>query len=104
MKREQVWEVARRIPRGRVCSYGLIAEALGWSRGARQVGWAMAAAPDDVPAHRVVNRDGELTARHVFTGGPDEMARRLRAEGIKVEGDRVVDFRRLVWDPLDQET
>lgn len=99
-KQEQVWEVARQIPRGRVTTYGAIAEALGWPRGARQVGWAMAAAPADVPAHRVVNREGELSGRHAFTGGPDEMERRLRAEGVRVKDARVVSFREKLWEPV----
>lgn len=100
-RQEQVWAVARQIPRGRVSTYGAIAEALGWPRGARQVGWAMAAAPAGVPAHRVVNRDGVLSGRHAFTGGPDEMERRLRAEGVEVVEDRVVQFRRLLWEPAE---
>ncbi len=61
----------------------------------------MAAAPEGVPAHRVVNRDGELSGRHAFTGGPEEMERRLHAEGVKVTSYRVVDFRRLLWYPDD---
>lgn len=93
--------MVRQIPFGRVTTYGAIAEALGWPRGARQVGWAMATAPNGVPAHRVINRLGELSGRHAFTGGPQEMERRLRDEGVEVEGDRVVDFHRLLWQPLE---
>ncbi len=89
------------IPLGRVSTYGAIAEALGWPRGARQVGWALACAPAGVPAHRVVNREGELSGRHAFTAGPLEMEQRLRAEGVEVERDRVVHFRRLLWQPLE---
>lgn len=51
------------------------------------------------PRPRVVNRDGELSGRHAFSGGPEEMERRLRAEGVKVTSDRVVDFRHLLWFP-----
>lgn len=98
-RQEQVWDVARRIPSGRVSTYGAIAEFLGWPRGARQVGWAMAAAPQDVPAHRVVNRQGELSGRHNFTGGPDEMERRLQAEGIEVLDHRIEDFSARLWEP-----
>lgn len=100
-RQEQVWAVARQIPFGRVSTYGAIAEALGWPRGARQVGWAMAAAPDGVPAHRVVNREGVLSGRHAFAGGPEEMERRLRAEGVEVVEYRVAHFRRLLWEPAD---
>lgn len=61
----------------------------------------MAAAPAGVPAHRVVNREGELSGRHAFTGGPREMEKRLRSEGVEVEQERVVDFQRLLWLPLE---
>ena len=100
---EQVWELAKLIPRGRVTSYGAIARALGSAQAARMVGWAMNAAhgQPDVPAHRVVNRLGLLSGKIHF-GAPDEMQRRLEAEGITVINDRVVEFDKLFWEPLEE--
>ena len=98
---ELVWEVVRQVPPGRVTTYGAIAKALGSPQSSRMVGWAMNAVHflDDVPAHRVVNRQGLLTGK-VHFHPPDEMQRRLEAEGIKVKNDRVVKFEQLFWDPL----
>ncbi len=96
-----VYEVARLIPKGRVSSYGAIAKYLGVVSGARMVGYAMNAAHQQVPpvpAHRVVNRNGLLTGKHHF-GAEDEMQKRLEMEGICVEKDQVVDFKKLFWDP-----
>lgn len=101
---EQVYEVARQIPYGRVTSYGAIAAALGTKLSARMVGWAMngshLAAPA-VPAHRVVNRNGMLSGRHHFET-PDQMQQLLEAEGVAVENDTVKDFKNLFWDPVSE--
>lgn len=93
-----VYEVAKLIPKGRVTSYGAIARYLGLKSSARMVGWALNGCPDDVPAHRVVNRVGLLTGKHHFSP-PAEMQRRLEAEGVAVTDDRVLHFDRLFWDP-----
>ncbi|MDR0728710.1 MAG: MGMT family protein [Prevotellaceae bacterium] len=100
---EQVWELAKLIPRGRVTSYGAIARALGTAQSARMVGWAMNAAHGlpDVPAHRVVNRNGLLSGKMHF-GSPDEMQRRLEAEGVKVKNDKIVEFDKHFWDPIKE--
>lgn len=97
---ELVYQVVREIPTGRVCSYGAIAHYLGLKSGARMVGYAMNAAHalPDVPAHRVVNRNGLLTGKHHFVT-PDRMEQLLLAEGVKVEKDQVMDFERCFWDP-----
>jgi methylated-DNA-protein-cysteine methyltransferase-like protein len=97
---EQVYQVVRLIPRGRVTSYGAIAGYLGSKGSSRMVGWAMNASHglEDIPAHRVVNRIGLLTGKNHF-GRPDQMQQLLEQEGIKVEKDRIVDFDRLFWDP-----
>lgn len=97
---ESVYEVARRIPYGRVTSYGAIAKYLGAARSARMVGWAMngATAQEDVPAHRVVNRNGLLTGKHHF-GGSTLMQQLLENEGIEVRNDQVVNLSRYFWDP-----
>jgi methylated-DNA-protein-cysteine methyltransferase-like protein len=99
---EQVLAVAKHIPYGRVTSYGAIARALGTAQSSRMVGWAMhtAYADPEVPAHRVVNRQGLLTGKMHF-GSPDEMQHRLEAEGIKVRNDKVIRFEELFWDPVE---
>lgn len=98
---ELVYEVARQIPKGRVTSYGAIANCLGTKLSARMVGWAMNGAGKvrpKVPAHRVVNRLGILSGKHHFQP-PGSMEALLKKEGIKVKDDKVVDFDRLFWDP-----
>src|SRR5687767_570271 len=102
---ELVYEVARQIPKGRVTSYGAIAEALGTKLSARMVGWAMNGAHrirPKVPAHRVVNRNGMLTGKFHFAT-PTEMEEKLKKEGIDVKKDKVVDFEKLFWDPREFE-
>lgn len=95
---ENVWDVARQIPRGRVTSYGAIARYLGSGKSARIVGYAMNGCPADVPAQRVLNRNGMLTGKHHF---PEEhaMEKLLAKEGVKVVNDQVQDFKTLFWDP-----
>src|SRR5690606_20887617 len=88
---EKVYDVARLIPYGRVTSYGAIAKFLGAARSARMVGWAMNAygGRDDVPAHRVVNRQGLLTGKHHFEG-TNLMQQLLESEGVKVKENKIV--------------
>lgn len=93
-----VYEVAKLIPKGRVTSYGAIANYLGLKSSARMVGWAMHACPPDVPAHRVVNSAGLLTGKHHFKP-PSRMQRSLEKEGVKVKNDRVQNFHAVFWDP-----
>lgn len=98
-----VYAVVRQVPRGRVTSYGAIAEALGTRSSARMVGWAMNGAHavhPPVPAHRVVNRKGLLTGKIHFAT-PTHMQELLEAEGIQVVADQVQDFGHLFWDPKD---
>lgn len=98
-----VYEVVKLIPPGRVTSYGAIAQYLGTKSGARMVGWAMNAAHGmaDVPAHRVVNRAGFLTGRHHFQT-PSLMQERLEAEGIIVNNDKIIDFKKVYWEPIKE--
>lgn len=98
---DDIYDVVRLIPKGRVTSYGAIAKYLGGG-GARMVGWAMNASHGefDVPAHRVVNRNGVLTGKHHFGG--NRMQELLESEGIKVEKDQVVDFKKLFWNPSEE--
>ena len=98
---EQVFQVARLIPEGRVTYYGAIAKYLGAARSSRVVGWAMNASfntKPNVPAHRVVNRSGLLTGKSHFST-PFLMQELLEKEGVKVKDNQVVDFDKLLWDP-----
>jgi methylated-DNA-protein-cysteine methyltransferase-like protein len=96
---ECVYEVVKLIPKGRVTSYGSIAKYLGSARTSRMVGWAMNAAHSrpDVPAHRVVNRNGVLTGKHHFSS-PTKMQELLEAEGIQVVDDKIQNFQEVFWD------
>lgn len=96
---EDVWDVVRQIPKGRVTSYGAIASYLGTKMSARMVGWAMNAAhaASTIPAQRVVNRIGMLSGKAHFGG--NRMQELLEKDGVKVENDKVVDFEKIKWDP-----
>ena len=100
---DRVYAVVLLIPAGRVTSYGAIANYLGAKRSSRMVGWAMNAAhvKPEIPAHRVVNRNGQLTGKMHF-GSPDAMEQLLAGEGIEVTGDQVINFRELFWDPYTE--
>ena len=109
---DKVYEVVKQIPFGRATSYGAIAKYLGAARSSRMVGYAMNAAHSlpEVPAHRVVNRNGVLTGKHHFPG-TNLMQQLLESENINVEDDQIVDFKTVFWDPkielrtpLDVET
>ncbi len=98
---EQVYQVVRLVPKGRVTTYGAIARCLGTGGSARMVGWAMNASHTQeipVPAHRVVNRNGALTGKMHFEH-PRAMEDLLMKEGVIVEDDKVREFKALFWDP-----
>ena len=97
---ERVYAVVRQIPYGKVTSYGAIAKALGTARSARMVGWAMNASHTlgDVPAHRVVNRNGLLTGKLHFDG-TNLMQQLLENEGIVVVNNQIADFDSVFWVP-----
>lgn len=101
---ENVYDVVRLIPKGRVTSYGAIANYLGTKMSARMVGWAMNAAhtvKPKVPAHRVVNRNGMLSGKAHF-GSPTLMQQLLEKEKIKVENDTIINFQEIFWDPAKE--
>ncbi|MBN9349955.1 MAG: MGMT family protein [Chitinophagaceae bacterium] len=98
---EDVYEVVKLIPRGRVTSYGAIAKYLGTKMSSRMVGWALNGShfsTEKIPAHRVINRNGMLTGKAHFAT-PTRMQELLEKEKIKVKDDVVVDFQKLFWDP-----
>jgi methylated-DNA-protein-cysteine methyltransferase-like protein len=99
-----VYEIVRMVPEGRVTSYGAIGACLGTKNSARMVGWAMNAShhvKPEVPAHRVVNRNGMLTGKYHFES-PAEMETLLKKEDVTVIDDKVIDFKKIFWDPMQE--
>ena len=98
---QKVYEIVRQIPYGKVTSYGAIAEYLGSKGSARMVGWAMNSSknfPENLPAHRVVNRNGLLTGKRHF-GGIEVMKQLLESEGLIIENDQIINFEEKFWKP-----
>lgn len=101
---QQVYDVALQIPFGKVTSYGAIAAYLGSKGSARMVGWAMNSSknlPQNLPAHRVVNRNGLLTGKQHF-GGKDIMADLLRSEGLIIKDNKILNFKEHFWNPSQE--
>ena len=100
---EKVYQVARKIPFGRVTSYGAIGAYLGAAKSARMVGWAMNKAHnlEDVPAHRVVNKKGLLTGKHHFDG-TNLMQQLLENEGIVVIDNQIQELEKVFWNPSEE--
>lgn len=104
---DKVYVVVEQIPPGRVTTYGTIARFIGVKSGARMVGYALNnlltrksnSDQKDIPAHRVVNRLGQLTGRAYFSG--DTMRERLRQEGVSFESEFTVDMDAHFWDPAE---
>jgi len=99
---EEVFIITRKIPFGKVTSYGAIARHLGSPQSARMVGWALNKSElhiPPVPAHRVVNRNGLLTGKNHFAN-METMKELLENEGIIVENNRIVDFEKHFWQPI----
>jgi methylated-DNA-protein-cysteine methyltransferase-like protein len=94
----QVFALVRACPTGRVTTYGWLAKAVGYPRGARMIGWIMNEATGDVPAQRVVNSKGELSGSWAFAT-PGVMRDTLASEGITFLEDGRVDLKRYGWDP-----
>lgn len=96
--RKQVFEIIRMIPEGRVTSYGAIAKALGYPQNSRHVGNAIKNYDEDFPAHRVCNASGIISAEGcipIFT-------QKLKKEGVEVKGNRIQNFKKIFWDPLQE--
>lgn len=88
---EQVYDVVRQIPKGRVSTYGDIATRLG-TKDSRKVGYALHANPDpDTPCHRVVNKDGKLADSYAF-GGIEKQKEKLLSEGVVFKTNNQVDL------------
>jgi methylated-DNA-protein-cysteine methyltransferase-like protein len=101
---EKVYEVVKLIPPGRVTTYGAIAHYLGIIRSARMVGWALHQAKynQEIPAHRVVNRQGLLTGKQHFLPDKD-MEVLLHREGIKIKNNQIQNFELIFWSPAELE-
>ena len=100
----KVYEVTRQIPYGRVTSYGAIARYLATGRSARMVGWALNTShtsDEFIPAHRVVNKNGQLTGKLHF-GNSGTMQQLLENEGLIIEDDQIINFSERFWDPMKE--
>ena len=97
---DKVYEIVRRIPSGKVATYGQIAAMTGSPKASRAVGYALHFNPDpqNIPCFRVVNRFGRCAPAFAF-GGPDVQASMLRADGIEVDEDGYVDLKKYLWTP-----
>lgn len=96
---ELIWSVVRRVPRGRVATYGQIAELAGLEGHARQVGYALHNLPErsDVPWHRVINSRGEISARSA--GDSHELQRMLlESEGVELDSRGRIDLKIYGWE------
>jgi len=99
-----VYEIVRTIPYGRATSYGAIAKAIGYPNMSRLVGRIMSECDSNstnIPAHRVVNSQGVLSAKEAF-GDSNEMKKLLEREGIIVINDRIKNWKNIFWDPLQE--
>ena len=94
----KVYEVTKKIPYGKVTTYGHIAEVCGIKSAARTVGWALNGCGPDIPAHRVVNRYGALTGKIHF-GDPNLMEDLLRSEGVEFDKNGCVKLDKHLWIP-----
>ena len=95
---ESVYAVVKRIPKGKVLTYGDVARAVGAPRCARQVGWALHCNPEPgvIPCHRVVFGDGRLTEGFAF-GGKEVQKALLEAEGVQFDDD-IIDLKKYRWE------
>lgn len=97
-----VYDTVRSVPEGKVTTYGTIARAVGCPGMARLVGKVMSECGDaDVPAHRVVNAGGRLSAEHLFGSG-GKMKKRLEEEGITIGNGRIKGWKNVYWNPMEE--
>ena len=95
---DEFYEIVKRIPAGKVATYGMIAAKAGFPKCARQVGWALHSnpRPGEIPCHRVVNRRGALSPAFAF-GGVNIQKNLLESEGVKVDENYTVDLEKYLW-------
>lgn len=95
---EEVYQLIRSIPEGKVTTYGAIAQALS-TKDARKIGWALHSNPDRAnPCHRVVNKEGALAPSYAF-GGPNEQKNALLIEGVTFSDKTHVNLEKHLWIP-----
>src|SRR5205085_4268329 len=94
----RVFALVKACPAGKVTTYGWLAKAVGYPRGARMIGWIMNESPQGVPAQRVINSKGELSGSWAF-GQKGRMRKLLENEGVVFSEDERVDIKRYGWDP-----
>ena len=97
---QEVYEIVKKIPEGKVATYGQIAKILCEPRKAKIVGWALHANPYKgmVPCHRVVNKDGKTSSSFAF-GGSDVQRKLLEDEGIKFDEQGIINLQKYLWKP-----
>jgi methylated-DNA-protein-cysteine methyltransferase-like protein len=102
---KDVIEVVKLIPKGKVTSYGMIANYLGAKKSSRLVGWALnkVSQNSEITAHRVVNRNGLMTGKNNFPT-KNYMKEELEKEGLNIKEDSIVDFNKYLWDPIKELT
>jgi len=102
---KDVIEVVKLIPKGKVTSYGMIANYLGAKKSSRLVGWALnkVSQNSEIPAHRVVNRNGLMTGKNNFPT-KNYKKEELEKEGLNIKEDSIVDFNKYLWDPIKELT
>lgn len=98
---ESVYAIVRQIPEGKVTTYGAVGKYLGSAKSARMVGWALNKCPNDVPAHRVVNKQGLLTGKMHFDG-ITLMQQLLENEGVAIKDNKIVDLEKHLWTPENE--
>ena len=96
--RERVYQIVRRIPRGRVMTYGQIAYMLGEGYTPRTVGFVMHGADDRTPWHRVINSQGRCSTMRIALPH-DKQQRMLESEGVKFDDSGRCDLEKLIWKP-----
>jgi methylated-DNA-protein-cysteine methyltransferase-like protein len=98
---QQVYDVCQLIPEGKVTTYGAIAKYLSSPQSSKMVGWALNKCPENIPAHRVVNRVGMMTGKIHFSG-INLMLQLLENEGIKVKENQIQNFETVFRYPLKE--
>lgn len=95
---ETVYENLKKVPKGQIVTYGMLAKMCGNSRMSRQVGWALHVNPDNstIPCHRVVNKEGYLSGGFAF-GGIEVQKQLLEKEGVVVSDDYKVDLEKYLF-------
>ena len=96
--KQQVFEIIRMIPKGRVTSYGAIAKAVGYPNHSRHVGNALSNYDEDFPAHRVCNSSGVISAESCIP----KFTQKLAKEGVEVKGNKIQNFKNIFWNPLEE--